>query len=48
MMLSDNGDKIFDDAVHSLREQVKKQSLSNKKIDIGQLDDLINSMRKSN
>ena len=48
MMLSDNGDKIFDGAVHSLREQVKKQSLSNKKIDIGQLDDLINSMRKSN
>ena len=48
MMLSDNGDKIFDDAVHSLRAQVKKQSLSNKKIDIGQLDDLINSMRKSN
>ncbi|MBR2340623.1 MAG: DNA primase [Clostridia bacterium] len=48
MILSDNGDKVFDDAVHSLREQVKKQSLSNKKIDIGQLDDLINSMRKSN
>ena len=47
MSLSDNGDKIFDDSVKTLKSQIEIKRISNQHMTIDSLNDFINTIREN-